>query len=257
MFMRSLERGCSLGTYVLNVSGQDQLGVPIDPESRRDRRKRRQQDCDAAWQAFPDLEGTHWTIRLTDGRWAIATRDGEKSLATINGGKRSLRPGSRSARQVDVLRSVREVHVVHGAVYRSKSRWWYLASRFFVDVDSGEPVIKEFLWHHNREALGSVQVRAGEMAVRPQNWRFPVEETTPDNAVMTAVDDLGNVKMRFRRTLALREGLISRTRVVGDDAGIDIVLSPDLKPSPIVLLIAAVASQWMITYFTSVSGPAF
>jgi hypothetical protein len=78
-----------------------------------------------------------------------------------------------------------------------------------------------------------------------------VEATRAENAVMTAVDDLGKTVMRFRRTPALKESLILRTRVVGDEAGIDIVLSPGLKPSSELLLIASVASPWMITYFHS------
>jgi hypothetical protein len=68
---------------------------------------------------------------------------------------------------------------------------------------------------------------------------------------MTAVDDLGETIMRFRRTPGLKESAMRDTRVVGADAGIDIVLSPGSKPSPELLLIAAVASSWMITYFMS------
>jgi hypothetical protein len=185
---------------------------------------------------------------------AIATRAGENVLATIHEGVKLAR---RSVRQAEVLRYVHEVRVTDGPIYRSKSRWWWLSNRFFVDADSGEPAIKEISWLHNHKAEGTVQVLSQPTAteVRPQIWQFPVEQTEPENAVITAVDDAGKTRMRFRRTPALKQG-IRHARVVGDDAGIDIVLSPGLKPSPELLLIAGVAAQWMITYFISISGPA-
>jgi hypothetical protein len=243
------------------MSGQDQVG-PIDPGSRRDRRKMRQQvrrqACDAAWQAFPDLEGNHLAIRLTAGRWAVSTRDGERVLARINEGKKSPRLAPRSVRPVVVLRTVREVRITDGPVYRSKSRWGWLSDRtlvspdrFFLDANSGQPAIKVVSFHVDRKARGTVHVlsQAGAIDVGPHIWRFPVEATNAENAVMTAVDDLGKKMMRFRRTPALKDSSTWYARVVGDDAGIDIVLSPGLKPNPELLLIASVASPWIITYF--------
>jgi hypothetical protein len=241
------------------MSGQDRVGGPIDPGSRRDRRKMRKQvrrqARDAAWHAFPELEGTHLTIRLTAGGWAVSTRDGERLLATIEGGKRSLRLAPRSFRDVEVLRTVCEVRITDGPVYRSKSGWLserFLVGpdRFFVDADSGEPAIKVVSRHFERKAAGRVHVlsQAGAIDVGPHIWRFPVEATNAENAVMTAVDDLGKTMMHFRRTPGLKESLIWLSRVVSDDAGIDIVLSPGLQCSPELLLITSVV-PWIITYF--------
>jgi hypothetical protein len=188
-------------------------------------------------------------IRPTAVGWAVSTRDGQRLLATINGRRKSLG-------------DPREVHVTDGPVYRAaKTRWgwlsyefhaWY-SRRLFVDADSGEPAIKVVGFHFKRSADGTVQVlsQADAIDVGPRIWRFPVQATNDENAVMTAVDDLGNTVMRFRRTPALKDWVVHPRRAVGSDAGIDIVLSPGLQPSPELLLIASVASHWMITYFNT------
>jgi hypothetical protein len=228
------------------MPGQEPLGVPIGPESRRDQRKRRRDLCDATWQAFPDLGGTHWTIRLTAVRWVLATRDGEKLLATIND------PAPWSIRG-KVLRSVSDVRIADGPVYRSqwRRRSWFRWERFFVDAESGAHCLKLVGRHLAHNASGTVHV-FGEPSPTEAGahvWRFPVAETKAKNALMTAVDDLGNTIMRFRRTPELKAMAGLGSRIVSDDAGIDVCLSPGLKPNPQLLLIAAVASPWMITYF--------
>jgi hypothetical protein len=197
------------------------------------------------------------TIRLTGGRWAVSTRDEEKLLATINEGTRKpLMPASRSVRQAEGLRWVRKVSITHGPVYQSQLRGrWFRWGRFFVDADSGEPAVKIVGSHNNRTAGGRVQVlsRPSPYRAGPEIWQFPVEGIQLKSAVMTAVDDRGNAMMRFRRTASLKGRIIGRTRVVGDDAGIDVVLSPGLRPSSELVLIASVASPWMISYFRYVS----
>jgi hypothetical protein len=238
----------------LNTSGQNRPGVPTDSESTKAGIESRKQAYAAAWEAFPDLEGTHWTIRLTEGRWAIATRDEQKLLATINEGKKSMRPATRSVRHVYVLRDISEVGITDGPVYREQWRGpRFHRQRFFVDAYSDQPVIKVPTRHFDHRDTGQIHVLSQPSSIDdgPQIWRFPLEGTKPENAVMTAVDDLGETMMRFRRTPGLKESVMRDTRVVGADAGIDIGLSPGSKPSPELLLIAAVASSWMITYFMS------
>jgi hypothetical protein len=86
----------------------------------------------------------------------------------------------------------------------------------------------------------------GSTEVSPHIWRFPVEATKPENAIMTAVDDLGNAMMRFRRAPPLRQGIFGNR--VGY-SGTQIVLSPGVEVRPELFLIAAVTSPFLIKYF--------
>jgi hypothetical protein len=227
----------------LIVPESDKPDSSVDGESRKDRRDRRKEACDAAWQAFPELHGRHWAIRLAEDRWAVLTSEGA-TLATINEGMKSTR--------MVAFRSIREVRVSGGPVYhRRRSGVLLRSKRHFIEADSGIPVLRTLGQHWDRRAFGKIELLTDESqaAVGTQLLRFPVEATKPQNALMRAVDNSDRTILTFRRPVALKQ-LVK----VPEDAGIDIAVSPSVQPTSELLLIAAVASPWIVTFFMSGGG---
>jgi hypothetical protein len=74
---------------------------------------------------------------------------------------------------------------------------------------------------------------------------FPVQATKLRNAVMYAVDQSRTVRLQFRA--ADPPGEVRG--IVPWEQRIEIVLLPNLKPGPELLLIAAVASPYLIQFF--------
>ncbi len=166
-------------------------------------------------------------IRLA-AQFTLGTRDGRKVLATIN--ERLEYPGFS---EWSDFKSVWQVHVSDGPVYRLQPltrqsrkdasfadvdsggtvlrvmehlRRQFRREALFVEAHSGAAVLRVIGQHFDHGANGSVQVlsQPGAMESGTHAWRFPVQATKPQNAVMTAVDDSGNTTMHFRRTPSVK-----------------------------------------------------
>jgi hypothetical protein len=228
---------------------------PNASESGGARRERRKADYEAAWEGFPELEGTHWAVRPLERDLALVTRDGGKLLATIGESRERKVPESDGALILMRLTAGRkEIQVAGGLLYRLSDEWQY------VEADSGVPVVKRAKLSSNRRDPRTLQLLSdgGRKAVGSEYLRFSKDGTKPENTMMTAADDSDRTILRFRLAYSIPHGPGSRRRLFGlslrDYRGTEIVLSPGLKAVPELLLIAAFASPWIFSYYDAGGG---
>ena len=79
-------------------------------------------------------------------------------------------------------------------------------------------------------------------------YRFPVDATKPQDAVMTAVDDSGRALVSYRISDPVPRGMRWFVGVSGL-RGIEIVVGPDGLSTPGVALLVAMSSRLLQTYF--------
>jgi hypothetical protein len=234
------------------IMADSQFDVPTALESETAQRKMLKDTCDAAWNRFPELEGTHWALRTVERRVALVTSDDGMLLATID-------EASRRSSFSLLFMPVREVRVAGGLVYRLQRLGGHSREESqVVEADSGLPVLRIAGHHYNGRAGGTIQVLSerGQAAVGSGLLRFPVEGTKPQNALMSVADDSGRTILRFRVAYSIkpRQGgprpwmtLLGLNRPRYQE--IEVLLSPGLKVVPELLLIAAFASPWISSYF--------
>lgn len=182
-----------------------------------------------AWAQFGQIEGTHFGIRVSDRRELLVMERGASGdvFAEMEGVHR------RRPHWPNRYRSVRVAGgEPGGTVYRQDRTDG--SDAYFVDP-SGETV----LWsesHHWRQApRGVIHILSTLEGYEHSNPRlvFPVRYAVGGKPTMTGVDQNGEVILGFR---------------YGPD-GPDIILTPDLKPQPLLILAGILASRWLFTYF--------
>jgi hypothetical protein len=212
-------------------------------------RTSRRQNQEAAWAGFTDLDGFHVQLRMVEGQRQMCARDGAL-LAVINEGR---------------IRGIDRVQVIGGPVYlRKRLGGGFLKQVHFVEASTGDPVVKVVgpLWGggdrvwDGRSGGGdphaTIQLLGDRWGTRPGGGalRLLVDGKKLQNAVMSAVDQSGTPLMRFRAEPGMRDGCFPTE----SEARLDVVLSPYLRPTPELLLIAALASPRLISFFKTEAG---
>jgi hypothetical protein len=248
-----------LGKVAIMSDGQPDH--PNASESGRGRRKKLKEDYAAAWQGFPELEGTHWAVRPVERDMALVTRDGGKLLATIGESRERKIPENDGVLIMLRLTGIEEIRIAEGLLYRGQRLGGRSSTaRQFVEADSGLPILIIAGRSSDRADFGTLQLlgEGGQRAVGSEFLRFTVEGTKPENALMRAADDSGRTILRFRLALSVGDHPGLWRRLLGsfpqNFRGTEIVLSPSLEAVPELLLIAGVASPWLIGYFTRDGG---
>jgi hypothetical protein len=186
------------------------------PESPEQRRKRLEQECNEAWERFPELVGTHLKLdRVSSRGWELIRSEDGLALASTK--------GARWADRGDIAQIE-----FNGAIYR-RTIFPPWRRRFqWVNVETKSSILRGAGVNSNHRARMAMELPDG------RRFRFPVRGTETRNAVMTAVDDKGDRVARFRSARG---------------SGLEAVVAPHVPITTEVLLVVAASSQAVLTYF--------
>jgi hypothetical protein len=117
----------------------------------------------------------------------------------------------------------------------------------FLD-ETGMPVLYTSGWHFNRSA-------GGRITFPDRRWlRFPVRDTGPANAIMTAVDQSGNKVARYRLTGSSSWAHKVRNAFLPRLDTVEITVHPRQSLTDELVLALAISAIWLNSYFDSGGG---
>ena len=118
-------------------------------------------------------------------------------------------------------------------------RWQAGGASKLVEVTSGRPAFITTGTHLDHHANGTIELPGHG------TFGFPVQGTSPLNAVMSAVDESGKSQLHYRigdPKLAVKTGQRLDS--------VEVVIAPEVQmPMESVLLLIAASSSWLHTYF--------
>jgi hypothetical protein len=221
------------------------------------------------WQSFPDLPGTHLYLRREIfGRYKIEAGAVRREIGQY---KIEAADGSLVATVQDYSRAGRSVHAslpLTGPAFQSQgpltitagekiydvneltrlSRWdWYQKGSAqqphmkAVDRTTGERVLSLIGRHLDRKANSVIHFSENRW------FELPVTGSSLRKSVMKAVDESGNVALRFRLT-------VSRLKFAVEEMDVEVALEPTIPVSADTALVVALASGSLRNYFLSSTG---
>jgi hypothetical protein len=213
-------------------------------------------ECDREWRDFAKLPGTRlsWVYAGAKGGGPELRTADQQTIASYRGGGITISASGRTFTWKTVIRSSRPY--VAGIVGDAPPGSGKLRARInrvklqLTEVldETGMPVLYTNGRHFDRSD-------GAHITFPDQRWlRFPVRDTGPANAIMTAVDQSGNKVARYRLTGSssradkVRKALLSRPRTV------DIIVHPGQPLTDELLLALTITGGWLNSYFDSGGG---
>ena len=234
-------RDLAVWDFVIRRQGDDLSGgvglPPQQPSSKKDRSRTRKDfalDCAAAWRDFGQVPGTRLTwVRTGANRRELQTSDRQTLVSfrrgLVSAGGRSLKV--RDVRKADWPSAARTFNL--SPISRDQG-----ASQ--VVDEAGLPILYNGGRNFNRSAGAYIKFSDQRLL------RFPVRGTDRGNAIMTAVDQAGNMVARYRRL---------PVKPWWDGKGtVEITVHPEQRLTDDLALAIALSARWLWTYFQSEGG---
>lgn len=175
--------------------------------------KRLEQQCNEAWDQFPELAGTHLKLRQVSSRgWELTRSEDALALASSKGASGAI------PAQVEIS----------GATYKRSRTFHIWQSYQWLNVETRASILRGAGLNFDHRARMAMELPDG------RRFRFPVRGTSLANAVMTAVDDKGDRIARFRSARG---------------SGFEVVVAPHVPITTELLLIVAASSPAVFLYF--------